>query len=591
MPINPTLDLIQDLQNANHREVKDTSLDLLTVQEYLHKLNFDEAFNDHLTWDKKQWKISPGELAKAVIYLPYLSRDRRIPLYRVGDSYQTADMGILFNGDFTAQDLTDDSIGRMLDRFHEADCTQFFTQIALSTYRILGIDFSQFLHGDTTSHVLYGVRNTEPAAPDSNAPIPAYGHSKDHRPDLKQINMGLVTDGNGFPIYSTILDGNTADCVWNNDAVTELSTLLGDRLLNSVYVADSKLVTMRNLTTMASLDSKLQFISRSPAKFNSQITQKVRDEAYEKDDWNAIGAHKETQAENSKLVKYEAMSFCREIKGLDYRFIVYRSEAKEHLVDKKIGKDKEVINSAFDQAFKGKKKIFACAKDAEKAILEFKSKHKTKLYDISCVATEQVNFTNPRGRPGKNLKPPVKKVHYTVELLEITENQDRIADYRKNVQSFVLITNVPESEMDMRDVLHKYKEQKVVEDNFSIIKRPILAGTLFVQKPERLEALMILLCISLLLQIAMKLVVRKRLSGLDHVPNLDVHRKPLVRPSSQRIIEMIRNYSVITSGKNREFVIKNSLYADGLTTWVYLLGLTEDLPASQNQSGSKHVGV
>jgi len=149
-----------------------------------------------------------------------------------------------------------------------------------------------------------------------------------------------------------------------------------------------------------------------------------------------------------------------------------------------------------------------------------------------------------------------------------------------------LITNVPESEMDMRAILHTYKEQKVVEDNFSIIKRPILAGTLFVQKPERLEALMILLCISLLLQIAMKLIVRKNLSGLDHIPNLNVHRKPLIRPSSQRIIEMIRNYSVITSGKTREFVVKNSLYADGLNTWVYLLGLGGVQPSLPNKKGS-----
>ena len=586
MLTNPMFDLIQDLQNANHREVKDTGLELITVQEYLQSLNFNEAFNNHLTWDEKQWKLSPGELAKAVIYLPYLSKDRRIPIYRVEESYQTVDMSLLFNGEFSAQDLTDDSIGRMLDRFHEAGCTEFFTELALSAYRKLGIDFSKFLHGDTTSHVLYGVRNTEPAAPDSKAPIPKYGHSKDHRPDLKQINMGLVTDANGFPIYSTILDGNTADCVWNNDTITELSTLLGDRLLNSVYVADSKLITMRNLKTMAGLDRKLQFISRSPASFHSKITQKIRNEAYEKDDWKAIGAHKETQTENSKLVKYEAMSFCREIKGSEYRFIVYKSDAKEHLVNKKTEKDKEALNSAFDQTFKGDKKIFACEKDAEKAILEFKSKHRTKLYDISCVATEEITYTNPRGRPAKKPKPPVKKVQYTVKLLEITENQDRIANYRKIVQSFVLITNVSESEMDMRAILHRYKEQKVVEDNFSIIKRPILAGTLFVQKPERLEALMILLCISLLLQIAMKLIVRKNLSGLDHIPNLNVHRKPLIRPSSQRIIEMIRNYSVITSGKTREFVVKNSLYADGLNTWVYLLGLGGVQPSLPNKKGS-----
>jgi transposase len=587
---NPAFDLLQDLQNTNHRKIKDTSLDLLAVQNYLRKLNFTEAFNDHLTWDEKQWKISPGELAKAVIYLPYLSRDHRIPLYRTGESYETVDMSLLFDGDFSAQDLTDDSIGRMLDRFHESGCTQFFTQLALSLYDKLGIDFSKYLHGDTTSHVLYGACNTEPAQ-NSTAPIPKYGHSKGHRSDLKQIMMGMITDGNGLPIYSTILDGNTADCVWNYETITELSKFLGDRVLNSVYVADSKLVTMRNLKAIASLETKLQFISRSPASFHSKITQTIRNEAYKKGEWNAIGAHRDTPTKNSTLAEYEAMSFRREINGSDYRLIVYRSDAKEHLVDKNMKTDKESLNSAFGKRFKGKKNIFACEKDAQNEILKFKAKHKKNLYDISCTISELVEYKKPRGRPGKNPKPPVKNFKYAVELVNIAENQVRIADCRKKTQSFVLITNVPESEMDERAILHTYKEQKVVEDNFSIIKRPVMAGTLFVQKPERLEALMILLCISLLLQIAMKLVVRKNLSGLDHIPNLDVHRKPLVSPSSKKIIDMIRNYSVITSGDKREFVIKNNLFADGLATWAYLLGLGGDQLSSQNKTGSGNLSA
>lgn len=581
MTANPAFDLLQGLQNTSHRKIKDTSLDLLAAQSYLQKLNFVEAFNDHLTWDKKQWKISPGELAKSVVYLPYISRDQRIPLYRIEESYQTADMNLLFEGEFSAQDLTDDSIGRMLDRFHESGCTQFFTQLALSVYTKLGIDFSKILHGDTTSHVLYGMCTTEPAQ-NSNAPIPKYGHSKDSRPDLKQIMTGMVTDGNGLPVYSAILDGNTADCVWNKDTIAELSRFLGDRLLNSVYVADSKLVTMSNLDAIANLDVKLQFISRSPASFNAKITQKICNAAYEKDDWNPIGAHRDTPTKSSTLAEYEAMSFCRKIKGVDYRFIVYRSDAKEQLVDKKMKNDQESLNSAFGKTFKGKKNIFACKKDAGNEISKFKAKHKKNLYDISCTVTELVEYKKPRGRPGKNPKPPVKNVQYTVELQEIAENKVRIANYRKKTQSFVLITNVPESEMDERAILHTYKEQKVVEDNFSIIKRPIMAGTLFVQKPERIEALMILLCISLLLQIAMKLIVRKNLAEMDFIPNLDVHRKPLVNPSSRRIIEMIRNYSVITSGDKREFVIKNSLYADGLATWVYLLGIGGEHSSLQN---------
>lgn len=343
---------------------------------------------------------------------------------------------------------------------------------------------------------------------------------------------------------------------------------------------------MRNLGAIASLDTKLQFISRSPASFHSKITQKIRNEAYEKGEWSDIGAHRDAPTKNSKLAEYEAMSFRREINGSDYRFIVYRSDAKEHLVDRKKEADKESLKSAFGKTFSGNKNAFACEKDAQNEILKFKAEHKKNLYEISCTITELVEYKKQRGRPGNNPKPPVKNVQYAVEFVDIAENQVRITDYQKNTQSFILITNVPESEMDERAILHTYKEQKVVEDNFSIIKRPVMAGTLFVQKPERLETLMVLLCISLLLQIAMKLIVKRNLAGLDFIPNLDVHRKPLVSPSSKKIIDMIRNYSVITSGDKQEFVIKNSLFADGLATWGYLLGLGGEQPSSQNKMKS-----
>ena len=41
--------------------------------------------------------------------------------------------------------------------------------------------------------------------------IGARGHSKDHRPDLKQMVVGMVLDRNGDPICSELWPGNTAD--------------------------------------------------------------------------------------------------------------------------------------------------------------------------------------------------------------------------------------------------------------------------------------------------------------------------------------------------------------------------------------------
>ena len=46
---------------------------------------------------------------------------------------------------------------------------------------------------------------------DGGETIGQYGHSKDHRPDLKQMVVGMVLDGTGRPVCSELLPGNTAD--------------------------------------------------------------------------------------------------------------------------------------------------------------------------------------------------------------------------------------------------------------------------------------------------------------------------------------------------------------------------------------------
>ena len=55
---------------------------------------------------------------------------------------------------------------------------------------------------DTTSLSFYGAGGES---------LGAYGHSKDHRPDLKQMIVAVVIDGQGRPICTEMLPGNTAD--------------------------------------------------------------------------------------------------------------------------------------------------------------------------------------------------------------------------------------------------------------------------------------------------------------------------------------------------------------------------------------------
>lgn len=55
---------------------------------------------------------------------------------------------------------------------------------------------------DTTSIYFQGEGGNE---------IGAHGNSKDHRPDLKQMVVGVVLDNRGFPVFCEMWPGNTAD--------------------------------------------------------------------------------------------------------------------------------------------------------------------------------------------------------------------------------------------------------------------------------------------------------------------------------------------------------------------------------------------
>jgi transposase len=46
---------------------------------------------------------------------------------------------------------------------------------------------------------------------EGGAALGAHGHSKDHRPDLKQMVLAVVLDGEGRPLCTEMLPGNTAD--------------------------------------------------------------------------------------------------------------------------------------------------------------------------------------------------------------------------------------------------------------------------------------------------------------------------------------------------------------------------------------------
>ena len=65
----------------------------------------------------------------------------------------------------------------------------------------------------------------------------AHGHSKDHRPDLRQMVLAVVLDGEGRPVCTEMLAGNTADMTVLLPVVDRLRERFGiGRVLSLIHI-------------------------------------------------------------------------------------------------------------------------------------------------------------------------------------------------------------------------------------------------------------------------------------------------------------------------------------------------------------------
>lgn len=95
------------------------------------------------------------------------------------------------------------------------------------------------------------------------------------------------------------------------------------------------------------------------------------------------------------------------------------------------------------------------------------------------------------GRPSATPPRVVKALRYGVQVT-LHARAEGMARKRQEAGCCVLLTKVPtvgELAQSARAVLQAYKEQQGIEQNSGVLKDPLLVTSLFLKKPERLEAL------------------------------------------------------------------------------------------------------
>src|SRR6516165_672555 len=181
----------------------------------------------------------------------------RNALYAVGEWIALYDAGLVAHGK-----VGDDRLGRALDRLFAADRATLQTRIVLAVMNGFELTMER-VHNDTTSVMVKGAYEGQ----NPKAVQLKRGHSKERRPDLKQLVYSLcVTNDGAVPVHFKAYDGNQTDDGIHLETWNRLRTLLQHPRF--IYVADCKLCTEKNLRT---IDSERGFFVTVVPKTRSEV--------------------------------------------------------------------------------------------------------------------------------------------------------------------------------------------------------------------------------------------------------------------------------------------------------------------------------
>jgi len=418
----------------------------------------------------------------------------RSPLYRLEEFFAQQDTALLFGKAVPPQALNDDTAGRVLDRLYDFGTMRLFTACAVRAAMRFSLE-RRYVHFDTTSRSVWGDYQF---AETQDLPFQVtYGYSKDKRPDLKQFVLSTLCVDRAVPIWGKPEDGNASDKTLNTTLLSEIAQLLAQYGVQPgayIYVADAAFVTEDSL---AALRDTL-FITRLPATYSE--CGRVIAEAVAHNHWETVGVLAQTPPTKHRPgTFYKVAEASVTLYGKAYRAVVVHSSSQDQRRQQRLERAIRASYTTLEASVHAvARQEYFCQADAEAAAAKLRAL--PSAYHGVDVALQERPKYGP-GRPSSTQPRVVKALRYGLQVT-LHEQAEVIARKTQEAGCFVLLTNVSTAgEMAHRagDVLRAYKEQHGIEQNYGFLKDPLIVNSLFLKKPERIEALGLVLLLALLL--------------------------------------------------------------------------------------------
>jgi transposase len=424
-----------------------------------------------------------------------------------------------------------------------------FTACAVRADRVFGFD-KRYVHVDTTSITVYGEYPPPEEAEEREVPFRiTYGYSKDKRPDLKQFVFSTLCVDRAVPLWGKPADGNASDKTVNNTLLSNIATFLAQPGVAPgayIYVADAALVTEDNL---AALGDTL-FITRLPATYNE--CGRLIAEAVAHKTWDEVGILAHTKpTKHRPVTSYKAYEGHVTLYGTPYRAVVVHSSAQDKRRQQRLARDIQASYSTVQTAARtAEQQEYFCRADAEAAAAKLRAV--SAPYHLVDVTVEERPVYG-RGRPSLQKPRPIKAMRYRLKTA-ISPQSEHMARLEEEAGCFVLLTNVPTAgdlAHSARDILTVYKDQHGTEQNYGFLKDPVIVNSLFLKKPERIEALGLILLLALLIWRVMERAMRTYVDTTSTpLPGWD--KQATERPTSFMMVTKFAGVMVLKLGHDRQ---------------------------------------
>ncbi|NHB98506.1 IS1634 family transposase [Photorhabdus stackebrandtii] len=389
-----------------------------------------------------------------------------------------------------AEHLNDDVLGRTLDALYEAGVSEVYQVLAEQVIDKLGIK-SDSVHLDITSFHVDGEYKSSPDEDTQRIEL-ARGYSRDHRPDLNQVILELICENQaGIPVYMQAMSGNTNDAKAFAEVTKHPISCLRAAQNSRYFVADAALYSEAAISSLH--QQKQHFITRVPLTVK-EAKQQLR--------------NVNTRQLQPFTEGYAGCWIESHYGGVPQRWLLLSSTAAAQREAQAFAKNTLKLTEKELKLFeKLCKKAFACKEDALHALRDFESV--CQFLAVDAPEAKEIVTYQGRGRPAKAQR---AQIHYQLSGRAYSQ-LDKAADARLQVGMFILATNdMDEEALDMETLLANYKAQQKVERGFRFLKSPeFLTASLYLKKPERIEALLMVMTCSLMVYAALEHKIR---SGL-----------------------------------------------------------------------------